>query len=460
MSTEDNKKQGLTDEAATVDLFNINKHLDGLSRFIKACNTPMTISIQGSWGSGKTSIMKMVEHEIKKDVIPVFFNTWQFSQFDLGNSLAFSMIKVLLNKLHDNDENFIKRFTLLCGNALTTALKAVSIYNCNIDINKCKENTPDYNYAEQIENLHKHFQEVVDSACEREHKDRVVIFVDDLDRLVPSKAVELLEVLKLFLDCKQCVFVLAIDYEVVIRGAIEKYGFASYNSEKIDEKERNREYEKGKSFFDKIILVPFKVPVAIYDIKNYLKDGFNKINFNIDDNDLQDYIDLCASSIGSNPRSLKRLLNAFLLLTFIGEGSIDLNNKDKAKLLFAALCLQQYNEKIYNLIVSHCKCDLNDEAQVDGCVSKLYELLIKLNNNSNAAKINKQFRTELSDLDLESLKRAFYSNFLDVARIEIPESSDIELNDKSDISESSTHDSSNLNDVNEHENDDLVSEIS
>ena len=29
MSTEDNKKQDLTDEVATVDLFNINKHLDG-----------------------------------------------------------------------------------------------------------------------------------------------------------------------------------------------------------------------------------------------------------------------------------------------------------------------------------------------------------------------------------------------------------------------------------------------
>ena len=347
MSTEDNKKQGLTDVAATVDLFNINKHLDGLSRFIKACNTPMTISIQGSWGSGKTSIMKMVQHEIEKDVIPVFFNTWQFSQFELGNSLAFSMIKVFLNKLQD-DDSFIKHFTSVCSNALTTALKSVSIYNINVDLKKCTEKTADDNYAEQIETLHQHFQEVVDRACEREHKDRVVIFVDDLDRLVPSKAVELLEVLKLFLDCKQCVFVLAIDYEVVIRGAIEKYGFASYNSEKIDEKERNREYEKGKSFFDKIIQVPFKVPVAVYDIKNYLKDGFNKINLKIDDNDLQDYIDLCASSIGSNPRSLKRLLNAFLLLTFIGEGSIDLNNKYKAKLLFAALCLQQYNEKIYN----------------------------------------------------------------------------------------------------------------
>lgn len=429
MSTEENKKQGLTDEAATVDLFNINKHLDGLSRFIKACNTPMTISIQGSWGSGKTSIMKMVEHEIEKDVIPVFFNTWQFSQFDLGNSLAFSMIKVLLNKLHD-DDSFIKHFTSVCSNALTTALKSVSIYNINVDLKKCTEKTADDNYAEQIENLHKHFQEVVDRACAREHKDRVVIFVDDLDRLVPSKAVELLEVLKLFLDCNQYVFVLAIDYEVVIRGAIEKYGFASYTSDKIDDKERNREYEKCKSFFDKIIQVPFKVPVAIYDIKNYLKDGFNKINLKIDDNDLQDYIDLCASSMGSNPRSLKRLLNAFLLLTFIGEGSIDLNNKDKAKLLFAALCLQQYNEKIYNLIVSHCKCDLNDEAQVDGCVHELYEFLCDLSNEESTCNdINDYYGTDLLTDDLDLYRKSFCDCFLKTAKIVIPESNNNDVSD-------------------------------
>lgn len=440
MSTDENKKQGLTDEAATVDLFNINKHLDGLSRFIKACNTPMTISIQGSWGSGKTSIMKMVEHEIEKDVIPVFFNTWQFSQFELGNSLAFSMIKVLLNKLQD-DESFIKHFTSVCSNALTTALKSVSIYNINVDLKKCSEKTADDNYAEQIENLHQHFQEVVNNACQREHKDRVVIFVDDLDRLVPSKAVELLEVLKLFLDCKQCVFVLAIDYEVVIRGAIKKYGFASYNSEKIDEKERNREYEKGKSFFDKIIQVPFKVPVAVYDIKNYLKDVFNKINLKIDDNDLQNYIDLCASSLGSNPRSLKRLLNAFLLLTFIGEGSIDLNNKDKAKLLFAALCLQQYNEKIYNLIVSHCKCDLNDEAQVKICISDLYNLLCALSDEESSYNdINDGYGTDLLESDLETYQKSFCDCFLRAAKIEISEKVD---NDESDCS--SSHDISDNN---------------
>lgn len=384
----------------------------------------------------------MVEHEIEKDVIPVFFNTWQFSQFELGNSLAFSMIKVLLNKLQD-DDSFIKHFTSVCSNALTTALKSVSIYNINVDLKKCTEKTVDDNYAEQIENLHQHFQEVVNRACEREHKDRVVIFVDDLDRLVPSKAVELLEVLKLFLDCKQCVFVLAIDYEVVIRGAIEKYGFASYTSDKIDDKERNREYEKGKSFFDKIIQVPFKVPVAVYDIKNYLKDGFNKINLKIDDNDLQDYIELCASSIGSNPRSLKRLLNAFLLLTFIGEGSIDLNNKDKAKLLFAALCLQQYKEKIYNLIVSHCKCDLNDEAQVDGCVHELYDLLCELSNEESSYNdINDGYGTDLLASDLELYRKSFCDCFLRAAKIEISEKVDIDESDSS-----SSHDISDNNKI-------------
>lgn len=352
------------------------------------------------------------------------------------------MIKVFLNKLQD-DDSFIKHFTSVCSNALTTALKPVSIYNINVDLKKCTEKTADDNYAEQIETLHQHFQEVVDRACEREHKDRVVIFVDDLDRLVPSKAVELLEVLKLFLDCKQCVFVLAIDYEVVIRGAIKKYGFASYNSEKIDEKERNREYEKGKSFFDKIIQVPFKVPVAAYDIKNYLKDGFNKINFNIDDNDLQDYIDLCASSIGSNPRSLKRLLNAFLLLTFIGEGSIDLNNKDKAKLLFAALCLQQYNEKIYNLIVSHCKSDLNDDYQVKLCISDLYNLLSELSNEEeNCNDINDDYGTDLLASDLDLYRKSFCDCFLRTAKIEISE------NDNNCESDSnSSHDISDNNKI-------------
>jgi ABC-type lipoprotein export system ATPase subunit len=62
------KYSGYTDRPAVTineDLFNIEKYIQGLSRFILECNTPMTIAIQGDWGSGKTSFMNMIKGETK-----------------------------------------------------------------------------------------------------------------------------------------------------------------------------------------------------------------------------------------------------------------------------------------------------------------------------------------------------------------------------------------------------------
>lgn len=89
-------------------------------------------------------------------------------------------------------------------------------------------------------------------------KKRVVVFIDDLDRLQPVRAVELLEILKLFMDCDSCVFVMAIDTSVVFQGIREKYG-----SEMSD--------EKAQSFFDKMIQMPFKMPIAYYRLNGMLE---------------------------------------------------------------------------------------------------------------------------------------------------------------------------------------------
>ena len=50
----------------------------------------------------------------------------------------------------------------------------------------------------------------------------LVIFIDDLDRCLPEKAVQVLEAVKLFLDKTGCIFVLGADAEVV-RAAVESY---------------------------------------------------------------------------------------------------------------------------------------------------------------------------------------------------------------------------------------------
>ncbi len=56
------KKMGYPDKpvaSITEDLFNVEVYVNALCSFIRSCETPMTISIQGDWGSGKTSMMQM-----------------------------------------------------------------------------------------------------------------------------------------------------------------------------------------------------------------------------------------------------------------------------------------------------------------------------------------------------------------------------------------------------------------
>ena len=128
---------------------------------------------------------------------------------------------------------------------------------------------------------------------------RVVVYVDDLDRIEPRDAVSILELLKNIFNIKDCVFVLAIDYQVVVKGLKEKFG----------EPTPENEWE-FRSFFDKIIQLPFSMPMGSYDIGKYVLSLLDDIKYYESDNDQldEDLIEsLVTLSIGTNPRSIKRL---------------------------------------------------------------------------------------------------------------------------------------------------------
>lgn len=61
------------------------------------------------------------------------------------------------------------------------------------------------------------------------------------------------------MDKEGCVYVLAVDTEVVKQGIVQKYG--------LDE-------EKSQAFFDKLIQLPFSMPVSYYDFAGYVKSIF------------------------------------------------------------------------------------------------------------------------------------------------------------------------------------------
>lgn len=334
---------GFTDKplnGRSEDIFDVEKYIKGLSSFILECDTPMTVAVQGDWGSGKTSFMMLIREELEDKVLPVWFNTWQFSQFNLGDRLPLLLVSRLTASLglKGVQADSIKSSLRTLGGVLFRVGLSAASTMTGLDVAGAAESamsSGEEDVTEAISTLKTRFQDCVKQALKEQKKDRVVIFVDDLDRLEPARAVELLEVLKLFLDCDRCVFLLAIDYSVVSQGIRQKYG------ESLDR-------DKGRSFFDKIIQVPFKMPVAHYDIEKFVRAAMEQMHLPVAD--AAPYVSLIRTSIGYNPRGIKRLLNAFLLLQRIHSGE-HLDQDHEKRLLFAVLCLQLSYEEVYNFVV-------------------------------------------------------------------------------------------------------------
>lgn len=335
----------------------VGPHIAALTDFIRQCDTPMTIAIQGDWGTGKTSMMQVVEKQLleekdKGKYGTVKFNTWQFSQFDLQDDVPVVLLMELL-RAFGCEESKAKKFFL------GGIKKAGGIFGALIGGAEGREamkqllEADPTNMISQIKELKKDLEKAVKDKREKDKVERIVVFIDDLDRMNPGKAVELLEIIKNFLDIEGCVYVLAVDYGVVSRGVRVKYG------EDMDEL-------KGRSFFDKIIQLPFNLPVAQYEIENYLKELFG-----LNPGEARIYKKLAETSVGTNPRALKRMANTLKLIELV---AIKKNQFDKEhevefrRALFASLCLQMAFEPVYAQILGSGQYmdflkDLDENAQ-------------------------------------------------------------------------------------------------
>ena len=356
------------------DKFSIENYINGLSNFITECETPLTIAIQGDWGTGKTSIMYQVEKRLnpeKQDekIQTIFFNTWQYSQFDMGNNLAVALITDLISELNVEDSKK-KQFFKKAKGALSKGLEYVNLDFGILNGEKLTEKFQDLiigfgERTDDIKHLKENLQDIINDAIKENKSDRIVIFIDDLDRLVPEKAIELLEVLKLFLDCEHCVFVLAIDYNVVVKGAKSKYG-------------KDLDDEKGKAFFEKIIQVPFTVPVANYDLQNFIRNSLKKLGFkfkekNANKSNIETVTQLIRYTIGNNPRTINRLFNSVSLLMYI-NGNVDISDEEKLMIL-TMVCFQLRFEEAYNYLLTAYNNTPEDDNEVDNVVSYLIDLL-------------------------------------------------------------------------------------
>ena len=354
------------------DILGIGAYARALADFLTRCDTPITLGIQGDWGAGKTSLMNMVRELLGTEfsssdvqLRTIWFNTWMYSQFELGDQLPLLMLSSFVNSLKPPEgsktRGLWKLATRIGPNIVAQKFTGMSVKELVADDEGLRD---DVNLLEALKD---DFARICGEALKGDLRNRIVFFVDDLDRLRPDKAVELLEVMKNFLDVPGLVFVLACDYNVIAQGVEAKFGVKNKQT-------------GGRSFFDKIIQVPFQMPVHTYDLERYVGTLLKKLEWAVEDSaDVASvYKPLLEHSIGFNPRSIKRLFNSILLLKLVMNQGDDaqralLADTHMMKLLFAIVCMEMAHGDLHKFLASEVSQERLETLQTENSIAQLYQ---------------------------------------------------------------------------------------
>jgi nucleoside-triphosphatase THEP1 len=240
----------------------------------RSIQPPYAISIDGLWGTGKTTVMKILEDKLKKSGFPVFwFNPWEYRQTD---SVVLAFLQCLAAEyksfLKETKKSGKKILRVLLESGLDVGLKMVTKNNLSLQGIKDslgsveEDQSPSYEkYENTIEAIKKEFVALIDSISKKNKNNPVVIFFDDLDRCLPDDSIQLLEALKNLFITKgsKCIFICGIDTRIA-----KQFISTHYNG--IEEM-------FAINYFRKIFNLTISMPFSsnIYDILlKYIKEQY------------------------------------------------------------------------------------------------------------------------------------------------------------------------------------------
>lgn len=273
-------------------------------------DNPISIGVSGNWGTGKSSMVKIIGKELEKSnkaekttYIFLEFNAWLYQGYDdAKTALLHTVAKKLseeMKKRHipESDKTLWKRFQkftkrinwlqvskiglpllvgLIPGAAPAGAAAALisSIVNSiktpddkgenaeavETNLKEFLSNFDDIlkddetkSTTQQIEELRKDFEDILEKL-----NIRLVVLVDDLDRCLPETAISTLEAMRLLLFVKRTAFIIAADEQMIRNGVRAHFGTVDLSDDLIT------------SYFDKLIQVPITVPrLGIPEVKVY-----------------------------------------------------------------------------------------------------------------------------------------------------------------------------------------------
>jgi hypothetical protein len=337
------------------DLFNFKHYAEKVKKIIQlnSSNTePITIGIYGKWGEGKTSFLNLLKHKIEhfdkdengKEYLIYDFNPWRYSNED---EMLFDFFDGIAKKFYVNKETsiqevgkFISKYSkYLKAIKISATVGIPKLFNKKVefDVNKVFEALGEDLTGEKISL--DFFKDKINETIKKANF-KVVVFIDDIDRLDKNEIYTILKLIKLNANFNNFIFVITLDSEHVAKAIKDRYG---------------NDDEDGKLFLEKIINIPIHLPkIEEEDLKFYfekkLDDVAKKLGLKQEkEEEIRSIKQDLQLNLFKSPREIIRVLNSFFIGAFGFENEINLRD------LFWIEFLKIKDENLYDEIKKYSR---------------------------------------------------------------------------------------------------------
>lgn len=305
------------------DLLNFYPYAEKIKEVVQGYSSnpyPLTIGIYGKWGSGKTSMLNLIERHIEifqkekedKRYIKFHYNPWLYQSKE---EMLFDFFENLTSKLvYSRDTNLQKAGKLI--NTYSKYLKSVKL-SASIGIPKLFNAGATFEPYQILKQLGEdlkgkrptifELKEEIDKTLLESNK-KIIIFIDDIDRLDKEEIYTLFKLVKVNADFKNLIFLLCLDPDHVANAIYSRYG---------------KKVKAGKDFLEKIINIPIQLPlIEEPDLDHFVK---KKIELILKTKKIKkEWVDELYNSLNghffNNPREIIRILNSFAVSLYaIGD---------------------------------------------------------------------------------------------------------------------------------------------
>lgn len=217
----------------------------------------LVIGVYARWGEGKTSMLHFVRSELRKrDIVAVDFNPWVYTE---EQQMLLGFFRILADALHLESDQDRKQIGKLLGD-YASVIGAVGSFKGASGFGDIAKFVSGKLMAATTEKVRKR----VDKYLTESNK-KVVVFIDDVDRLPAKEVQDLFRVVKLIADFQNTVYVLAFDDKLVARALDDVYSGG------------------GMDYLEKIVQLPLRVPKARPSaLKRYVLEQLEKAMRSVD----------------------------------------------------------------------------------------------------------------------------------------------------------------------------------